>query len=91
MDQVCASIRAVGQADTGYNTSGCSWEDCEPNTVPGEVDMPGVLLALQETGFTGPVRALAPPCMVGDSVWGHKGRVYDLGYLKAVLQTIESR
>ena len=24
MDQVCASIRAVGQADTGYNTSGCS-------------------------------------------------------------------
>ena len=33
----------------------------------GEVDMPGVLLALQETGFTGPLRALAPPDMVGDS------------------------
>ena len=53
--------------------------------------MPGVLLALQETGSTGPVRALAPPCMVGDSGWGHMGRAYDLGYLKAVLQTIESR
>ena len=57
----------------------------------GEGDLPGVLLALQETGFTGPVRALPPPGMVGDSAWGHKGRAYDLGYLKAILQTIESR
>ena len=73
------SAQWVRPASAYCNTSGCSWEDCEPNTVPGEVDMPGVLLALQETGFTGPVRALAPPGMVGDSAWGHKGRAYDLG------------
>lgn len=56
----------------------------------GEIDLPGVLLALKRSGFTGPVRAGLPPGIVGDSEWGHKGRAYDLGYLKAVLQTIES-
>ena len=38
----------------------------------------------------GPVRAGLPPGMVGDTEWGHKGRAYDLGYLKAVLQAIAS-
>ena len=28
--------------------------------------------------------------LVGDTAWGHKGRAYDLGYLRAVLQTIET-
>ena len=56
----------------------------------GQTDLAGALLALQRAGFTGPVRAVPPPGMVGDTAWGHKGRAYDLGYLKAVLQTIES-
>ncbi len=56
----------------------------------GEVDLPGALLALRRAGFAGPLRAVPPPGLVGDTEWGHKGRAYDLGYLKAVLQTIES-
>ena len=56
----------------------------------GETDVPGALMALKKAGFNGPIRAVAPPGMVGDTEWGHKGRAYDLGYLKAVLQTIES-
>ena len=56
----------------------------------GEVDLPRVLLALKHTGFGGPVRAVLPPGLVGDTEWGHKGRAYDLGYLQAVLQTIAS-
>ena len=48
------------------------------------------LLALQRVGFAGPLCAGPPPGLVGDTDWGHKGRAYDLGYLRAVLQTIES-
>ncbi len=29
-----------------------------------------------------------PPGMVGDEAWGYKGRAFDLGYLKAVLQVL---
>lgn len=56
----------------------------------GEIDLPSTLLALKRVGFVGPVRAGLPPGMVGDTEWGHKGRAYDLGYLKAVLQAIAS-
>lgn len=56
----------------------------------GEVDLPKALLALQRVGFAGPLCAGPPPGLVGDTKWGHKGRAYDLGYLRAVLQTIES-
>lgn len=56
----------------------------------GEVDLPKALLALQRVGFAGPLCAGPPPGLVGDTEWGHKGRAYDLGYLRAVLQTIES-
>ena len=56
----------------------------------GEVDLPKALLALQRVGFAGPLCAGPPPGLVGDTEWGHKGRAYDLGYLRAILQTIEA-
>ena len=56
----------------------------------GEVDLPRLLHALHENGFEGPVRAAAPPAMEGDEPWGYKGRAYDLGYLRALLQTVRS-
>ena len=56
----------------------------------GEVNLPQALLALQRIGFAGPLCAGPPPGLVGDTAWGHKGRAYDLGYLRAVLQTIKS-
>ncbi len=55
----------------------------------GEVDLPKALLALQRVEFAGPLCAGPPPGLVGDTEWGHKGRAYDLGYLRAVLQIIE--
>jgi hypothetical protein len=57
----------------------------------GDTNLPRVLLALEKTGFTGPLLASAPPGIAGDSEWGHKGRAFDLGYLKAILQTMQSR
>ena len=56
----------------------------------GETDVPRALMALKKVGFNSLIRALSPLSMVGDSERGHKSRAYDLGYLKAILQTIES-
>ncbi len=57
----------------------------------GDSNWPRVLLALKNVGFAGPLLAGTPPGMAGDSEWGHKGRAFDIGYLKAILQTIQSR
>ena len=51
----------------------------------GETDVPRALMALKKVGFNGPIRAVSPPSMVGDTEWRHKGWAYDLGYLKAIL------
>jgi hypothetical protein len=55
----------------------------------GEVSLPEVMKALVRAGFSGPLRASLPPGMVEDTAWGHKGRAFDLGYLRAILQVIE--
>ncbi len=54
----------------------------------GDLPLPQALAALRRTGYRGLVRAAAPPGLVADTAWGHKGRAYDLGYLKAVLQVL---
>ena len=54
----------------------------------GEVSLPLALRELQRAGFAGPVRAGQPPGMIGDAAWGHKGRAFDAGYLRAVLQVL---
>ena len=56
----------------------------------GEIDLPRLLQALDENGFDGPVRATPPPGMEDDEPWGYKGRAFDLGYLRALIQTIRS-
>ncbi len=55
----------------------------------GEISLPKVMQALVRAGFSGPMRAALPPGMVEDTAWGHKGRAFDLGYLRAILQVIE--
>lgn len=54
----------------------------------GDLPLPQALAALRRAGYRGLVRAAAPPGLVADTAWGHKGRAYDLGYLKAVLQVL---
>lgn len=55
----------------------------------GEISLPKVMRALVRASFSGPLRAALPPGMVEDTTWGHKGRAFDLGYLRAILQVIE--
>ena len=54
----------------------------------GDTDIPRLLQILHTAGFSGPVRAAQPPGMDGDTTWGHKGRSFDVGYIKAVLQVV---
>lgn len=51
--------------------------------------VPRLLADLASVGFQGPVRAATPPEMSGDEGWRHKGRGYDLGYLRAVMQVVD--
>ncbi|NLG49804.1 MAG: hypothetical protein GX552_06825 [Chloroflexi bacterium] len=46
------------------------------------------LQAYQQVGFRGPLRPARTPEMADDSCWGHKGRAFSLGYLRAMLQAI---
>ena len=34
------------------------------------------------------IRQITPNIMVGDSAWGHKGRAFDVGYLRALLDAV---
>lgn len=55
----------------------------------GTLDIPAVLRTLKEVGFSGPIRAARGPGMVEDTEWGHKGRAFDLGYVRAILQQLD--
>ena len=55
----------------------------------GDLLIPKALLACRSVGFAGPIRSAPPPGMIGDTDWGHKGRAFDLGYLRALLQVLE--
>ena len=46
------------------------------------------LQAYQAVGFTGPLRPARSPEMDDDTSWGHKGRAFGLGYLRALFQAI---
>ena len=54
----------------------------------GEAAVPLLLQALNHAGYVGSVRASHPPGMTDDTEWGHKGRAFDAGYLKAVMQVL---
>jgi len=55
----------------------------------GNNDMAEVLLALKRSGFTGFLIPDHVPHMVDDTPWGHRGRAYAIGYMKALLQVVD--
>jgi mannonate dehydratase len=55
----------------------------------GEVDAVQVLRACREAGFAGVLRPAHGPGMLEDTAWGHQGKAFSTGYLRAVLQTLE--
>jgi mannonate dehydratase len=55
----------------------------------GNSDMLDVLLALKQSGFTGFLIPDHVPHMVGDTPWGHRGRAYAIGYMRALLEVMD--
>ncbi|MEE3234916.1 MAG: hypothetical protein VX294_12170 [Candidatus Latescibacterota bacterium] len=56
----------------------------------GDISIPRSLRSLGSLGFSGYVATTPPPGMIDDTDWRHKGRSHDVGYLKAIIQTLES-
>jgi mannonate dehydratase len=52
-------------------------------------DMAEVMLALKQSGFTGFLIPDHVPHMVEDTPWGHRGRAYAIGYMKALLEVLD--
>ena len=54
----------------------------------GNVDTFEVVRTLKEVGFTGFLITDHVPRMVGDTPWGHRGRAYALGYIRALIDVV---
>ena len=51
----------------------------------GNQDTFAVVQALHEVGFTGFMITDHVPAMVDDTTWGHRGRAYAIGYIRALI------
>lgn len=57
----------------------------------GPLDVPACLARLRAAGYDGFVRGGAAPLLGADDDWHPKGAAHDLGYLRAVLQSLGCR
>jgi len=55
----------------------------------GDVDMFEAMKAYKEVGFDGPLIADHVPRMIDDTPWGHRGRAYAIGYMRALMQVVD--
>jgi len=54
-----------------------------------KVDMLQAMRCYPEAGFEGVLIDDHTPGVVGDSDWGHRGRAYSIGYMKALKRCAE--
>ena len=56
----------------------------------GKIDMLQAMRAYKESDFDGVFIVDHTPGVVGDTRWGHRGRAFGLGYIRALLKCVES-
>ncbi len=56
----------------------------------GQTDMFEAMKAYKEVGFDGPMVVDHTPRVVDDTTWGHRGRAYAMGYIKALIDTVNA-
>ena len=56
----------------------------------GKVDMLEAMRAYKEVNFQGVLIDDHTPMVVNDTPWGHRGRAFSIGYMKALLKCVES-
>jgi mannonate dehydratase len=62
------------------------FQECFPGE--GILDVTGVMKALKEEGFTGPIIDDHAPQLVGDEGWNVRSRAYQTGYLQGLLRAV---
>ena len=56
----------------------------------GQTDMFEAMKAYKEVGFDGPMIVDHTPHIVDDTDWGHRGRAYAMGYIKALMDVVNA-
>jgi len=56
----------------------------------GDLDMLQVMKTYKEAGYQGPIVSDHTPGMEGDTPWGHRGRTYSHGYMRALVQAVNA-
>jgi mannonate dehydratase len=54
----------------------------------GDLDVTAAMLALKQSGFTGPIIDDHAPAMIGDQDWNFRARGYQTGYIQGLLRAI---
>lgn len=54
----------------------------------GDVDMLAAMRTYKEVGYTGTIMPDHTPRVAGDTPWGHRGRAYAIGYMRALMQAV---
>jgi mannonate dehydratase len=96
-DEVYDAIRYFASRDKiAYvhfrNVRGCVYDDVpafeETFIDEGKIDMLQAMRAYKESDFDGVLIVDHTPGMVNDTRWGHRGRAYAIGYMKALLKCV---
>lgn len=56
----------------------------------GDIDMLAAMRTYREAGYTGPFVSDHTPHMEGDTPWGHRGRTFSHGYMRALVQAVNA-
>ena len=56
----------------------------------GDVDMLDAMRAYKEVGYIGTIMPDHTPRVEGDTSWGHRGRAFALGYIKALMKATKT-
>lgn len=55
----------------------------------GDTDMVAAMRAYKEVGYQGTIIPDHTPRVVGDTLYGHRGRAFALGYIRALMQALD--
>ena len=56
----------------------------------GDVDMVQALKTYRDVGYQGPIVSDHTPAVEGDTGWGHRGRTFSHGYMRALVQAVNA-
>jgi mannonate dehydratase len=56
----------------------------------GDINMVQAMRTYKEVGYTGPLVSDHTPGLEGDNSWGMAGRSFSLGYIRALVQSVNT-